>query len=331
MQLGAELAVAEINEQGGVRGRPLVLLVRDDSAAANVAVRIAQELYDRRGLVAVIGHLNSSTTIASAPVYNGGSRPVVQVSPSASSPLVTTAGPYTFRVCPSDRVHGVRLADWAWDQLRARTVSIIYENDDYGRGVRSAFAEAFQAMGGRILTEDPYTASIPTFEPYLRRLVQRGGVDAVMIAGTLEAAERIIATADSLGLDYPVMGADGLAGLENMGGAAEGAYVSLAYLPRQEGAANERFVTAYQEAYGDRLPDHRGAGAYDIVYLLADAIAAVGTNRERIQLYLSGVGSDNPVFNGVTGPIAFDAHGDVPDKDVVIGVVRDSRMVPARQ
>lgn len=331
MQLGAELAVAEINTEGGVRRRPLVLLVRDDSAAANVAVRIARELYDRPGLVAVIGHLNSSATIAAAPIYNGGGRPVVQVSPSASSPLVTAAGPYTFRVCPSDLVHGERLADWAWDQLRARTASVIYENDDYGRGVRSAFSEAFRAMGGRILSEDPYVGSLPTFEPYLRRFVQRGGVDAVMIAGTREAAERIITTADSLGLDYPIVGGDGLSGLEELGTVADGAYISSAYLPGQAGAANERFVAAYREAYGDRLPDHRGAGAYDIVHLLADAIEAVGPNRERLRLYLSGVGSDNPAFDGVTGTIAFDAYGDVPDKDVVIGIVRDNRLVPARQ
>jgi branched-chain amino acid transport system substrate-binding protein len=329
MQLGAELAVAEINEQGGVHGRPLVLLVRDDSAAADVAVGIARELYDRPGLVAVIGHLNSSATIAAAPIYNGGSRPVVHVSPSASSPLVTAAGPFTFRVCPSDLIHGERLADWAWDQLQARTASVIYENDDYGRGVRSAFSEAFQGMGGRILTEDPYVAALPTFEPYLRRLIQRGGVDAIMIAGTRDAAERIIATADSVGLGYPMMGGDGLSGLEQLGTLADGTYISSAYLPGQPGAANERFVAAYQEAYGGRLPDHRGAGAYDIVYLLADAIAAVGPTRERIRLYLSGVGSDNPAFEGVTGTIAFDAYGDVPDKDVVIGVVGDNSLAPA--
>jgi branched-chain amino acid transport system substrate-binding protein len=331
MQLGAELAIAEINDEGGVRGRPLVLLARDDSAATDVAVHIAQELYDRPGLVAVVGHLNSSATIAAAPIYNGGRNPVVQISPSASSPLVTEAGPYTFRVCPSDLVHGERLADWAWDELQARTASVIYQNDDYGRGVRSAFSDAFQAMGGRILMEDPYVASLTTFEPYLRRLLQRGGVDAIMVAGTREGAERIIATADSLDLGYPIMGGDGLAGIEASGTDASGTYISSAYIPGQAGAANERFVAAYREAYGDRLPDHRGAGAYDIVYLLADAIEAVGPDRERIRLYLSGVGTDNPTFNGVTGTIAFDAYGDVPDKDVVIGIVRDNRIVPAQQ
>ena len=254
---------------------------------------------------------------------------MVQVSASASSPLVTAAGPFTFRVCPSDLIHGERLADWAWDQLQARTASVIYENDDYGRGVRSAFSEAFKAMGGSVLTEDPYVADLPTFEPYLRRLMQRGGVDVIMIAGTRAAAERIITTADSLGLGYPTIGGDGLAGIEELGATAEGTYISSAYLPDQPGVANERFVAAYREAYGGRTPDHRGAGAYDIVYLLADAIDAVGPSRDRIQLYLSGVGSDNPAFEGVTGTIAFNGYGDVPDKDVVIGVVRGSTLVPA--
>lgn len=113
MLQAAELAVREINDRGGIRGRPLQLVVLDDSANADVTLRVARELYDNSNVIAVVGHLTSSSTLAAAPVYGSGTNPIVQISPSASSPLITDAGPDTFRVCPSDLVHGSRLAEWA--------------------------------------------------------------------------------------------------------------------------------------------------------------------------------------------------------------------------
>jgi branched-chain amino acid transport system substrate-binding protein len=329
MQLGAELAVAEVNDGGGVRGRPLQLVILDDSASAETAVRVARELYESPGLVAVVGHLTSGTTIAAAPIYNGGSRSVVQLSPSASSPQLSGVGPYTFRVCPSDLVHGARLAEWAWQELGARTAAVLYQNDAYGRGVRTTFQQSFEDLGGAVVSEDPFAAALPTFEPYLRRLAQRGGADVVMIAGTRAGAERIIATLDSLGYSYPVVGGDGLSGIEAADVDATGMLISSAYLPDRVSPRNEVFVAAYQAAFGDVLPDHRGAGAYDAVHLLARVIEEVGPDRRRIQEYLATVGSESAPYQGVTGVIAFDENGDVPDKEVVIGVVRDGRVVTA--
>ncbi len=329
MQLGAELAVAEINDMGGIRGRPLELVIKDDSASTEIAVGVARELYETRGLVAVVGHLNSGATIAAAPIYNGGSRPVVQISPSASSPQVTEAGPYTFRVCPSDLVHGARLAQWAWEEVGARTAAVLYQNDAYGRGVRTTFQQSFEALGGAVVSEDPFVAPLPTFEPYLLRLSRRGGADAVMIAGTRAGAERIIATLDSLGVSYPVLGGDGLSGIESSDVDATGVLISSAYLPDRISPRNEAFVVAYRAAFGDVRPDHRGAGAYDAVHLLARVIREVGPDRRRIQRYLATVGTESAPFQGVTGVIAFDENGDVPDKEVVIGVVQGGRIVTA--
>src|SRR6266850_3915597 len=91
MKRAAELAVQEINASGGIHGRPLELIERDDYADPDSAVFVASDLYEA-GVSAVIGHLFSSTTLAAAPVYNGGSDPVVAISPSSSSPDISTAG-----------------------------------------------------------------------------------------------------------------------------------------------------------------------------------------------------------------------------------------------
>ena len=91
MLRGARLAVEQINAAGGVRGRPLALVVRDDFDDADSAVRVAIDFY-RSDVVAVIGSAYSAPTLAAAPVYNGGRRPVVQISPSASVPDLSNAG-----------------------------------------------------------------------------------------------------------------------------------------------------------------------------------------------------------------------------------------------
>ncbi len=328
MLQAAELAVREINGRGGIRGRPLQLVVLDDSANADVTLRVARELYDNSNVIAVVGHLTSSSTLAAAPVYGSGTNPIVQISPSASSPLITDAGPHTFRVCPSDLVHGSRLAEWARAQLGAERAAILYQNDDYGRGVRATFASSFLELGGSIVSEDPYVDGIPSFGPFLQRVRQRGGADVLLVAGTRASGSRIAATLDTVGMSVRIIAGDGLVGIGQTT-MPEGVVISTAYLPDRPGSRNSDFVRAYRAAYRNELPDYRGAGTYDILYLLAQAMETVGPDRGRIRDYLARVGRDIEPFEGVTGPIAFDENGDVPGKDAVIGVISDGRLVTA--
>lgn len=327
MQLAAELAVAEINRAGGVRGRMLELAVRDDSGQSAVSGRVARSLYDDPSVVAVIGHLSSAATLAAGPIYNGGKDPLPQISPSASSPEISSLGPYTFRVCPTDAVHGSRLADWARHSLGARTAAIVFENDAYGRGLSAAFRESFTLIGGHIVTVDPFTANIPSFEPYFRRLLSLGGAEVLLIAGTPSGAGRILATLDSVGLRPAILAGDGIVGVERDRADAEGIFISTHYLADTPATGNETFVAAYRQAFGDDAPDHRGAATYDIIHLLVRAIEAAGTSRSRLRQYLAGVGTTSEPFPGVTGEISFSNHGDLINGAVTIAVVRDRRLV----
>lgn len=330
MRLGAELAVNEINARGGVGGRQLLLVARDDSATAERAVRMALELADTPGLVAVIGHLTSTATLAAAPIYNRPRDPVVAISPTSSSPAITAAGPFTFRICPDDGVHGARLAVWAAERMSARTVAVLYQNDDYGRGVRRAFTQSFTALGGTVISDDPYVDELRSLEPYLSRADRRGRPDGIMVAGTRAGAERVLLTLDSLGRRPLVFGGDGLAGLETSTLVnPEGTYISTAYLPDLASERNTAFVASYRAAYQGRAPDHRASGTFDIVSLLFRALEAGNVDRQSLRDYLAGVGTVTPAFEGVTGVIAFDEHGDVPAKEVVVGVVSNRRLVTA--
>lgn len=327
MRQAAELAVAQINARGGVRGRRLDLRILDDSASEDVALRAAEALRDDHAVVAVIGHLTSGPTVAAAPVYASGDRPVALISPSASNPALSGISPFFFRVCPSDLVFGSRLARYAARTLGARRVAVIFMNDDYGRGVRKTFRGEFARLGGQVVSEDPYLPSAGSFEPYLTRLARRGDVDALFLAMPRVAAERALRETARLGLRWPVLGGDALTGIETLGPEAEGVRLASPYLPDRPGEPNAAFVVEYERTYDGARPDHRGAGAYDVVHLLARAIEEVGTDRHAVRDYLATVGRERPAFEGVTGRIAFDSAGDVPDKSVVIGVVRNGRLV----
>jgi branched-chain amino acid transport system substrate-binding protein len=323
MKRAAELAVEEINAAGGIDGRPLELIQRDDYADPDSAVFVATDLYDA-GVSAVIGHLFSSTTLAAAPVYNGGSDPVAAISPSSSSPEVSTAGDYTFRICPSDLSHGAALARWVYDTLGLHRGAVLYLNDQYGRGVRQTFVKDFTRRGGTLQSIDPYLGDTPNVGPYLDRIAKNGAIDFLLVAGNRSEAEEILRQTRERGLLIPILGGDGLEGIEEVGALAEGVYLSSAYLPTLATAANKAFLKAYRRKFPSAgLPNQPAAATYDAVYLLRDVIGRAGTKREAVRRELARVGSGAPSFRGVTGVVAFDSKGDVPNQPVYIGVVRD--------
>jgi branched-chain amino acid transport system substrate-binding protein len=330
MKRAAELAVQQINADGGINGRPIELVERDDYADPDSAVFVATDLYEA-GVSAVIGHLFSSTTLAAAPVYNGGMTPVAAISPSSSSPDVTTAGDYTFRICPSDLAHGAALARWVHDTLRLERGALLYLNDQYGRGVRQMFVREFTRRGGVLLAVDPYLGDTPSVGPYLDRLAKIGGVQFLVIAGNRGEGEEILRQARQRGLQMPVLGGDGLEGIEEAGAIADGVYLSSAYLPTIVSPANRAFLQAYRKKFPSAgLPNQPAAATYDAVYLLRGVIARAGPEREAVRRELARVGSGVPAFQGVTGTVAFDTRGDVPNQTVYIGVVQDGAVRLAR-
>ena len=326
MQLGAQLAVDQINAAGGVNGRPLELIARDDREHPDSAVVAATELYDA-GVVAVIGHGFSGLTLAAAPVYNGGPDPVLQISPTASAPAVSYAGPYTFRMCSSDLAHGGALARWARDGLGYSRAAVLYGNDDYGRGVRQAFATEFTDIGGQVLEFDPYIDSPPEVGPYLDRIARSGRAEFIVIAGYLEDAEIILAEARQRGISAPIMGGDGLERIERQGALAEGTYVTAGYMPLVNTPKNRQFVEDWFAAHPEEsAPNLAAAASYDAVYMISNLVAEVGTDRAVLRDAFAGVGTTRPAFEGVIGTVAFDENGDVTVPNVFIGVVRDGEI-----
>lgn len=327
MKRGAELAAAEINAAGGVNGRPLELVMRDDHGDVDSGIALAQELYDS-DVPAVIAGAYSSVALAAAPVYNGGRRPLVQLSPSASSPLLSGVGPYTFRLCPSDLAYGAALAQAASDRSLNR-VAILYVNDAYGRGVRQTFVAEFSRLGGEVVELDPFLATAPDVGPYLRRMLQEKRVQAVVLAANQEEGLPVLQELRSAKLNVPILAADGMSGAERTNPALmEGALVSSGYIALDPEERNLNFVNAYRKRFPEAgWPDQGAAATYDAVHLLAQVVAEVGTDRKRVRDRLAATGSSAPAYVGVVGRVAFDSAGDAPTVQVRVGRAKGGLLV----
>jgi branched-chain amino acid transport system substrate-binding protein len=306
--------VEQLNANGGIDGRTVELVAVTDSADAQRAVEVADGFYSDETVIAVVGHVNSGATLAAASIYNRG---IAAVAPTATSPEVTNAGDWIFRVCPSDEVNAMLLGEFALRELGTRA-AILYANDPYGRGLREGFGSSFEAGGGAVVEEYPFIeGQTEDFEAYLIG-IRAANPDLIFVGGTDIGAAPVVRQAREMGIEAPFIGGDGILGLLDQGPVFEGTYIGLLYHPDASTPAGRQFVTAYQNQYREP-PDHFAALGYDAVMLLAHAANEVGVEREKIRDYLAEVGSGRPAYQGVSGAIAFDPNGDPLGKSFAVG------------
>ena len=325
---GASLAVAEINRDGGIKGRTLRLEAVSDSGKDSTAIAVAARLTGNADVLAVVGHASSTPMLAAAPEYEAAGLPAIGT--SATSTRISRAGDYIFRIASSDSANAAELARTA-RTLGAR-VAILYSNEDYGQSLETVFRSSLAATGARLVASDPYLEEMPPseFEPYLRRLATRGA-DVILVAGYEVGAASLIPRAKQLMPGVQIMGGDGLEPLVSMGDQFEGTYVGMLFHPDVSKQARD-FADTYRSTY-QREPDSSAATAYDAVYLLARAMRAGALSREAIRDYLAGVGrpGGSEPFQGVTGPLRFDENGDPVGKPFTVVVIRGGRFVLPNQ
>src|SRR6185436_13099428 len=144
---GAKLAVDEINDAGGVRGKKIRLLTEDDQSKPEEAANAVTKLISQNGVIAVIGEVASSNSLAAAPVCQSNGVPMI--SPSSTHPSVTRVGDHIFRMCFIDSYQGPVMADYLRRDLGIEKVALLQDvRSDYSRGLGDAFAAAFERGGG---------------------------------------------------------------------------------------------------------------------------------------------------------------------------------------
>ena len=306
-----DLAVEELNKGGGIAGKEVKVVFKDDSANGARGVAMAQELVATPSIVAVIGHANSVVSVASARVYDGN---VVAVSPSSSSPALTGVSPWVFRTINSDSLNGVELAKFASKRGHKRA-ALMYENDAFGRGLVSVFSRAFD---GQILSVDPISAATREFEPYVS-YYKKVKPDVVFVVGTEGSGVAFIKEARRQQLAAELLGSDGWSGVTAGGPQMDGVVIGAPFSADSPRPQAQKFIAAFKAKY-NTLPDGFAACAYDAMMLVARAIREVGPDRGKVREWLATMRDD---YDGVTGRFKLGANGDPQGKTLVITRMRN--------
>ncbi len=309
--LGIALAVKEINDAGGINGHKLEVKEADDEADGRIAAQVAQKLVEDRTVSAVVGHVTSAAMVAAAKVYDG---QLAAVATSASSPDLTGISRWAFRVIASDSANAVEMAKFA-TRTGHRRAAILYENDNYGRGLALAFQRNFT---GEIVDIDPIGPDAKNAEVYISYFKAKQP-DIVFVAGFEVSALALLTEAKRQGLKVDFMGGDGWTPIMAHADISEGAYIGAPFAASDPRPTAQKFVIAFKAANNGMEPDGNAALGYDATRLIAAALAAVGPDRARIRDWLAGMTKD---FDGATGPIRFLSTGDPANKSVTMTRVR---------
>lgn len=315
---GIDMAVQEVNSSGGIRGRKIKIIKKDDQASVNEGILVAQSFADTPDMVAVIGHYNSYISIPTSIVYSYYG--LVMISPWSTNPKFTSQGfKRVFRNIPNDVHFGFSMADFC-KKNKLERVMIYYVEDDYGVGLANSFEIAAEESDIMVPDRMGYNSvsGQRNFTDNLKYWKENFKFDAIFIADVLPRAAICIREARSLGIDVPFLGGDGLdskdliriIGKEH----ADNVYMPCVFNPSADNPQTREYVTNFKKKYG-RTPDTHSALGYDAVKLLAHAMDKSGsTVPTEVARTLHGLKK----YKGVTGHYTFDKNGDVVDKQLFI-------------
>ena len=313
---GVDLAADEINKAGGINGRQVQIVSEDDQGEPNKAATVVSKLINQDKVVALLGEVASSNTLAAAPKAQEAKIPMI--TPSSTNPAVTAVGDYIFRVCFIDPFQGEVMAKFAAQNLKAKKAAILYDfNSDYSRGLQQFFKKAFTGLGGEIVTEQSYTQGDRDFSGQLTQ-IRSASPDVIYVPGYYGEVGVIANQARQLGIKAPLMGGDGWDSPElwKLGGEAlNGHYISNHYSVDDPSPAIQRFVNDYKARYAGTAPDALAALGYDAMKVLADAIRRAGTTES--QKLRDAIAQTNN-FAGVTGAITLNGERNAVKPAVVL-------------
>ncbi|CAG4903846.1 branched-chain amino acid ABC transporter substrate-binding protein [Paraburkholderia saeva] len=306
---GARLAIEEINQAGLVIAGHKVTLVfdaQDDAGDPRQATQVAQKLVDDK-VVAVIGHMQSGSTIPASKIYNDAG--IVQVSPSATNPAYTQQGFRTaYRVVATDAQQGPTLADYAAKTLKVKTIAIVDDSTAYGQGLAVEFEKQAKLDGITVLSHDASTDKAVDFRAILTK-IKGEKPDAIMYGGLDGTGGPFAKQAKQLGITVKVLAGDGLCAddlAKLAGDAADNVVCSIAGAPLLKMADGPAFVERYKKRFGF-APVLNSPFAYDAVGIVVDAMKRAQST-EPAKILAAMPATDH---QGVLGQTQFDPKGDL--------------------
>ena len=320
---GARLALEEINKAGlTIDGKKVVLTLvpEDDAEDPKTATQVAQKLVDAK-VVGVVGHLNSGTSIPASRIYSDAG--ITQVSPSATNPDYTKQGfKTTYRLVATDAQQGPALANYVANTLKAKTVAIIDDSTQYGKGLADEFEKTVKAAGMKVVTREASNNKATDFKAILTKIkgskpdvIMYGGMDATGGPLTKQAAE--------LGIKAKVVGGDGMCTeklAELAGEAVVNVTCSEAGMALSKMAQGADFQKRYKERFNSEVQIY-APFTYDAVYVIVDSMKrANSTDPAKILVAMPATN-----MQGLIGNIAFDNKGDMKEGVITLYDFKDKK------
>ncbi len=320
-----ELALKEVNSTG-VQGKKVDLIIYDDRLNAQEAVAIANKLIEKDKVVGVVSGSYSGPTRVAAPIFQKAGMPMVAgyaVHPDVTwDPTQKKPNDFMFRNGFLAEVEGAAAAEFAVKNLKAKKVSIIAMDNDFGRSISGGFAARAEKLGATVLTKQMYKfPGEKDFRPFLTR-INGGKPDLIFAAGYYNEAASIVRQSKELGVKSTIMGEEGFDSpkfLEISGPAAEGVVIATNLDRDDPRPVVQNFLKNYRQSYGIDA-DMVGASSYDAFMILVNAVKQAGTDPKAIQKALLNTKD----YNGLTGKISRFIQGEVV-KPVQIQIVKEGK------
>lgn len=320
---GAELAVKEINANGGINGKQIDYIVLDTKGDATESVMAYNKLVDDK-VAAVIGDITSKPTVAVAEIAAQDNMPMI--TPTGTQVDITEAGPNVFRVCFTNPYQGTVLATLAKERFDAQTAGILVNNSsDYSDGIAKAFTEQAEKLGINITVKEGYADGDRDFRAQLTK-ISTVNPDVLLIPEYYEQASLIAAQAREMGVKSIFVGSDGWDGIsktldETAYKVIENSYFTNHFSMQDESPKIQNFIKAYKDTYKED-PSAFSALGYDAIYMMKEAIEKAGsTEKQAIVDALKGI-----EYDGITGYLTFDENNN-PVKAVTILKIQNGEYV----
>ena len=271
VQNGAQLAVDEINADGGINGKQIEFKFEDDQNDSEKSVNADNTLKDW-GMQMLVGTVTS--TPCTAVVEESHKDNMYQLTPSATA-VESIQYDNAFRICFSDPSQGTASADYIADNGLATKVAVIYNSSDvYSSGIYQNFTTEAQAKGLEVVAAEAFTADSKTDFSVQLQKAKDSGAELVFLPIYYQEASLILTQADRMGFDTTFFGCDGLDGILDVEGfdtsLAEGVMLLTPFTADAQDEKTQTFVKAYEEAF-EIAPIQFAADAYDCIYAIKAA------------------------------------------------------------
>ena len=320
MIYGSEMAIEEWNAKGGLLGKKIEVVVRDDEGKPDKAVAVAQEI-SAQGVVAVLGHFNSGCTIPASTIYH--ENHILQLTPGSTNPKVTEQGfANLFRLVGRDDQVALHAADYAIRTMKIKKFAVLNNKTTYGSGVAEEFRKYALSQGAEIVSFDGVAEQELDFRANIAAMKAKGA-QAVFWGGMYDQGGPLVVQMRQDGFQIPLFSGDGMMNselLKSLGNYGGNVFISF-WPDHYQIPAAQPFIQKYVAKYGSIEP--YSLYGYDAANVLFAAMTKAGTtDPDKVSATLK-----SQPFETLFGPIEFDEKGDLKKVNLKVWTVRAGQFV----